>query len=79
MFQSFWETDTIAQPYFQAGTISPEGVDYKYDLRVYAFEGKVQLIGARLFQGQLMNFQTVGGGFAGVRIQGSQKLDTAHD
>ncbi len=66
VFQSFWDTETIAQPYFPAGTVLRDGIDYKYDIRVYAFEGQVQLIGARLFQGQLMNFQTAGGGFAPI-------------
>ena len=66
VFHSFWDKETIAQPYFPAGTVLRDGIDYKYDIRVYAFEGKVQLIGSRLFQGQLMNFKTPGGGFAPV-------------
>jgi len=68
VFESFWEGDTIAQPYFPAGTITRDGIEYKYDIRVYTFEGKFQLMGARLFQGQLTNFQTPGGGFAPVEI-----------
>ncbi|MCK9283997.1 MAG: hypothetical protein M0P39_06910 [Rhodocyclaceae bacterium] len=39
-------------------------VDLKYDLRCYAYAGKLQLIAARLWQGQTTNFRTPGGGFA---------------
>lgn len=38
----------------------------KFDLRVYAYEGKVQWVAARLYQGQTTNFRTPGGGFAPV-------------
>jgi len=40
----------------------------KYDLRVYAYNGEIQLLAARLYQGQTTNFRTPGGGFAPVRI-----------
>ena len=40
----------------------------KYDLRVYAYDGRVQLLAARLYQGQTTNFRTPGGGFAPVNI-----------
>jgi glutathione synthase/RimK-type ligase-like ATP-grasp enzyme len=69
VFATFWETDYIAQPYFQAGTQPFNGVDYKYDIRAYMFQGNVQMMGARLFQGQVTNFKTVGGGFAPVLIK----------
>ncbi|HRP75365.1 MAG TPA: hypothetical protein PK725_13025 [Rhodocyclaceae bacterium] len=38
----------------------------KFDLRVYAYDGKVQWVAARLYQGQTTNFRTPGGGFAPV-------------
>lgn len=38
----------------------------KFDLRAYAYEGAVQWIAARLYQGQTTNFRTPGGGFAPV-------------
>ena len=38
----------------------------KVDLRNYAYEGSVQLVAARLYQGQTTNFRTPGGGFASV-------------
>jgi hypothetical protein len=40
--------------------------DLKVDLRNYVYRGKVQLVAARLWQGQTTNFRTPGGGFAPV-------------
>lgn len=42
---------------------------FKYDVRCYVYEGQVQLVIARLYQGQTTNFRTAGGGFALVRIE----------
>ena len=41
-------------------------VSMKFDLRVYAYDAKVQWLSARLYQGQTTNFRTSGGGFAPV-------------
>jgi hypothetical protein len=38
----------------------------KMDLRNYVYQGEVQLVAARLYQGQTTNFRTPGGGFAPV-------------
>lgn len=40
----------------------------KCDVRCYVYEGRVQLVAARLYQGQTTNFRTPGGGFAPVRM-----------
>ncbi len=40
--------------------------ELKIDLRNYAYRGRVQLVTARLYQGQTTNFRTPGGGFAPV-------------
>ncbi len=51
--------------------------DLKLDLRNYVYQGKVQLVSARLYQGQTTNFRTPGGGFAAVfavSCQGEQKI-----
>lgn len=49
--------------------------EFKLDLRNYAYRGRVQLVTARLYQGQTTNFRTPGGGFAPVltvpRIEGA--------
>ena len=42
----------------------------KYDVRCYVYDGQVQLVAARLYQGQTTNFRTPGGGFAPVRVLG---------
>ncbi|WP_136416031.1 hypothetical protein [Herbaspirillum sp. ST 5-3] len=38
----------------------------KFDVRVYVYDGAVQWVAARLYQGQTTNFRTPGGGFAPV-------------
>lgn len=38
----------------------------KFDLRDYVYDGEVQWVAARLYQGQTTNFRTPGGGFAPV-------------
>lgn len=40
----------------------------KYDVRCYVYDGQIQLVAARLYQGQTTNFRTLGGGFALVRV-----------
>ncbi|MFN3712483.1 MAG: hypothetical protein ACK4SX_02370 [Alcanivoracaceae bacterium] len=40
----------------------------KLDLRNYVYAGHIQLVAARLYQGQTTNFRTPGGGFAPVFI-----------
>jgi hypothetical protein len=45
--------------------IGPES-NMKSDVRNYAYAGQVQLLAARIYQGQTTNFRTAGGGFAPV-------------
>lgn len=45
-----------------------EPVALKVDVRNYVYEGRVQLLAARMYQGQTTNFRTVGGGFAPVFV-----------
>ncbi|MRR51675.1 MAG: hypothetical protein EG825_12305, partial [Rhodocyclaceae bacterium] len=44
--------------------------ELKVDLRCYVYRGVVQLVAARLWQGQTTNFRTPGGGFA-VVVEGA--------
>ncbi len=46
--------------------VDGEAVNLKLDLRNYVYDGEVQLVAARLWQGQTTNFRTQGGGFAPV-------------
>lgn len=39
---------------------------YKIDIRAYVYEARIQMLAARLYQGQTTNFRTAGGGFAPV-------------
>ena len=45
-----------------------ETASLKYDVRCYVYDGQIQLVAARLYQGQTTNFRTPGGGFALVRL-----------
>jgi len=65
-FESLWSQPMIAQQYAPPATTLVNDVEFKYDIRVYTFAGKIQLVGARLFQGQVMNFKIQGGGFAPI-------------
>ncbi len=40
----------------------------KFDVRNYTYDGQVQSLAARLYQGQTTNFRTPGGGFAPVYV-----------
>ncbi len=69
-----WESilgggDYVAQELVPPGerqVTGGDGATHKYDLRNYVYDGQVQWVAARLFQGQTTNFRTPGGGFAPV-------------
>ena len=42
---------------------------FRYDLRCFVYKNKLQLIIARLYQGQTTNLKTLGGGFAAIKIK----------
>ena len=46
--------------------VAGERIGLKLDLRNYVYRDRVQLVIARLYQGQTTNFRTAGGGFAPV-------------
>lgn len=45
-----------------------QSTSLKMDIRAYAYQGKIQLLAARLYQGQTTNFRTAGGGFSPVFV-----------
>ncbi|TCD18635.1 hypothetical protein E0D86_19500 [Pseudomonas sp. IC_126] len=51
----------------------PQVRPMKFDLRAYAYAGKVQWNAARVYQGQTTNFRTEGGGFAPVFTLGEEE------
>ncbi len=58
----------LAVPGERSVLLNGEAVQLKYDARCYVYDGHIQLIAARLYQGQTTNFRTLGGGFATVRV-----------
>jgi hypothetical protein len=49
----------------------------KFDLRDYVYDGEVQWVAARVYQGQTTNFRTPGGGFAPV-FEGPADCSAVH-
>lgn len=69
-----WQ-QVLSRPYVAQSLVPPsertisftgELRQLKLDLRNYVYDGRVQLVAARLYQGQTTNFRTTGGGFAPV-------------
>lgn len=72
-FEELISQNCIAQEYIAAPEITVQetsGVQsYKYDLRAYAYKDQLQLIIARIYQGQVTNLRTTNGGFACVQVK----------
>ena len=71
-----WE-DIVAGDYIAQNLVPPgervlsaraDDALLKFDVRAYAYAGQVQLLAARMYQGQTTNFRTEGGGFAPVVV-----------
>jgi hypothetical protein len=56
----------LVQPSARTVLVDGQRQIMKVDVRNYTYDGKVQLLAARLYQGQTTNFRTPGGGFAPV-------------
>jgi len=72
--QRVWQ-EILAGGYVAQALVAPGGriisnqepvQTLKFDLRDYTYDGRVQWVAARLYQGQTTNFRTPGGGFAPV-------------
>jgi hypothetical protein len=71
VFGEILQADYVAQQLAAPGErCVSEQSTLKYDVRCYVYDGKIQLVAARLYQGQTTNFRTAGGGFAPVRVVG---------
>jgi hypothetical protein len=70
VFEEILAGDYVAQrlapPSTVQATADGREVELKADVRNYVYRGEVQLVAARLYQGQTTNFRTPGGGFARV-------------
>ncbi|CBL43712.1 conserved hypothetical protein [gamma proteobacterium HdN1] len=64
--------DYVAQHFSPPGermlSVAGEANALKYDLRAYVYERDIQLLAARLYQGQTTNMRTEGGGFSSVTV-----------
>ena len=68
ILQGDYVAQQLAAPSERAVALDNGGVvALKFDVRCYVYDGKIQLVAARLYQGQTTNFRTLGGGFGGVR------------
>ena len=72
VWQDILQADYVAQqqvpPSERGILVDEEKQQLKMDIRAYAYAGKIQLLAARLYQGQTTNFRTQGGGFAPVFV-----------
>lgn len=72
MFDEIFNDKFLAQQISVPPTVTVDfeghSLELKYDLRCYAYQDQLQLIIARLYQGQTTNLRTAGGGFACVKI-----------
>lgn len=72
VWKDITEQDYIAQersdPNIKIKQIEGSSQSFKFDVRVYAYNGSILLMAARMYQGQTTNFRTIGGGFSPVFI-----------
>lgn len=68
VFERIVSGQYLAQEYVPAPLIRPSGSEqeFKYDLRFFVYNDRIQIACARLYQGQLTNSQTPGGGIAAI-------------
>lgn len=66
-FQGVLDSGGLAQDFVPAPTMKFDDVEFKYDLRFFAFRDQIHVACARLYQGQMTNATTPGGGVAAVR------------
>lgn len=70
VFEEILQGDYIAQeiapPSEHEVPVNGEMQKMKADFRCFVYDGHIQLVAARLYQGQTTNFRTPGGGFAPV-------------
>lgn len=58
----------LVPPSGRATLVDGAPQELKFDLRAYVYAGRIQLLAARMYQGQTTNFRTPGGGFAPVLV-----------
>ena len=82
VWQDILAGDYVAQAIVAPGERQVDAHDpaktLKFDLRAYAYDGAVQWVAARMYQGQTTNFRTPGGGFAPVYSTADASGRTCH-
>lgn len=68
-FEGLISNETLAQEFVPAPEVTIGSEKFKYDLRFFSYKGQLQSIVARLYQGQVTNLRTPGGGFAAVQFK----------
>lgn len=66
ILQGDYVAQQIVLPSERGILVDKEQTALKMDVRAYVYNGEIQLLAARLYQGQTTNFRTQGGGFAPV-------------
>jgi len=66
-FDGVLASDSLAQDFVPAPTIMMADGEFKYDLRFFAYRDRIHVACARLYQGQMTNATTPGGGVACIR------------
>lgn len=70
VFEDLLSVEALAQELVTPQEVVTPEQSYKFDLRCYAYQNQFQGCMARLYQGQVTNLRTEGGGFATV-VRGS--------
>ncbi len=68
----------IVPPSMRAIAVDGRREALKVDFRNFTYDGRVQLLAARLYQGQTTNFRTPGGGFAPVFVSADAACSVQH-
>jgi len=68
ILQGDYVAQKIVPPSERGILVDGKETTLKVDIRAYVYAGEIQLLVARLYQGQTTNFRTEGGGFAPVFI-----------
>ena len=66
------EPGYVAQRFAQPGLVQVETTEgpreMKFDVRAYAYRDRVLMLGARVYEGQVTNLRSPGGGFSGICV-----------
>ena len=76
ILQGDYVAQELVRPSARGVNVDGARQDMKVDIRNYCYDGAVQLLAARLYQGQTTNMRTAGGGFAAV-VSGEVTSDVA--